>query len=65
MKTRSMQLLVEDIPKKNQCLDLEAQSVKYMDNEGNFSKKLCEVKWESQNKWEIWFELDPTAHNWT
>src|SRR5882724_554653 len=39
LKTRSMQLLVEDIPKQNKCLDLEAQSVAYMDKEGNFSKE--------------------------
>jgi len=64
LKTRLMQLLVEDIPKHNRCLDLEAWLVKYIDNEGNFSKELWEVKWGSQNKWEIWFELDSTAHNW-
>ncbi len=60
-----MQLLVENIPKRNKCLKLEAQSVRYRDKEGNFSKELWEVKWGSKNKWEIWFELDdPTAYNW-
>ena len=56
---------VEDIPKQNKCLDLEAQSVAYMDKEGNFSKEMTwQEKWGSKNKWEIWFELAPEANNW-
>ena len=64
LKTRSMRLLVEDIPKQNKCLEFETQSAVYMDKEGNFSKEHRQEKWGSKNKWEIWFELDPEAHNW-
>ena len=64
-KTRAFCLLVEDLPKRNGALEVEKEKECYKDKGGCFSELLWSAKWASKNKWEIWYEINPDAKDWS
>ncbi|KIJ53048.1 hypothetical protein M422DRAFT_243020 [Sphaerobolus stellatus SS14] len=64
-KTHAFHLLVEDLPKHNSTLEVERKKDCYKDEGECSSELLWSAKWDSKNKWEIWYEINPDAKDWS
>jgi len=56
---------VEDLLKHNGACEVEKEKDCYKDEGGCFSELLWSTKWASKNKWEIWYEINPDARDWS
>ncbi|KIJ42527.1 hypothetical protein M422DRAFT_254303 [Sphaerobolus stellatus SS14] len=55
----------EDILKHDKALKAEQDKDHYKGDDGQFSEEKWKAIWSNKHQWDIWYEINPEAKNWT